>query len=94
MVISLLDCADSDIHASCDKIYEKICRRAERLVPVGEEIERTYGIPIINKRISVTPISMLCAVSGGNPVEYAKVLEKAIGKVGVNFLGGYCALVH
>ena len=94
MGISLLDCADSDIHASCDKIYEKICRRAERLVPVGEEIERTYGIPIINKRISVTPISMLCAVSGGNPVEYAKVLEKAIGKVGVNFLGGYSALVH
>ena len=94
MGISLLDCADADIHASCDKIYEKICRRAERLVPVGEEIERTYGIPIINKRISVTPISMLCAVSGGNPVEYAKVLEKAIGKVGVNFLGGYSALVH
>lgn len=94
MGISLLDCADSDIHVSCDKIYEKICRRAERLVPVGEEIERTYGIPIINKRISVTPISMLCAVSGGNPVEYAKVLEKAIGKVGVNFLGGYSALVH
>ena len=94
MGISLLDCADSDIHTSCDKIYEKICRRAERLVPVGEEIERTYGIPIINKRISVTPISMLCAVSGGNPVEYAKVLEKAIGKVGVNFLGGYSALVH
>lgn len=94
MGISLLDCADSDIHASCDKIYEKICRRAERLVPVGEEIERTYGIPIINKRISVTPISMLCAVSGGNPVEYAKVLEKAIGTVGVNFLGGYSALVH
>lgn len=94
MGISLLDCADSDIHTSCDKIYEKICRRAERLVPVGEEIERTYGIPIINKRISVTPISMLCAVSGGNPVEYAKVLEKAIGTVGVNFLGGYSALVH
>ena len=94
MGISLLDCADSDIHTSCDKIYEKICRRAERLVPVGEEIERTYGIPIINKRISVTPISMLCAVSGGKPVEYAKVLEKAIGKVGVNFLGGYSALVH
>ena len=52
MGISLLDCADSDIHTSCDKIYEKICRRAERLVPVGEEIERTYGIPIINKRRS------------------------------------------
>ena len=94
MGISLLDCADSDIHSSCDKIYEKICRLAERLVPVGEEIERTYGIPIINKRISVTPISLLCAVSGGNPVEYAKTLERAIGTVGVNFLGGYSALVH
>ncbi len=94
MGISLLDCADSDIRVSCDKIYEKICRLAQRLVPVGEELERTYGIPIINKRISVTPIAMLCAASGGNPVEYAKTLERALGTIGVNFLGGYSALVH
>lgn len=94
MGISLLDCAASDIDVSCGKIYDKICRLAERLVPVGEEIERTYGIPIINKRISVTPISLLTAVSGGDPVKYALTLEKVVGKVGVNFVGGYSALVH
>ncbi|MBE6599004.1 MAG: PFL family protein [Ruminococcaceae bacterium] len=94
MGISLLDCADSDIGRSCDKIYEKITRRAERLVPVGEELERMYGIPIINKRIAVTPIAMLTAVSGGDPVLYAKTLERAAQTVGVNFIGGYSALVQ
>lgn len=94
MGISLLDCADSDIDVSCSKIYEKVCRLAERLVPVGCEIERMYGIPIINKRISVTPIALLTAVSGGNPVKYARMLEKISGTVGVNFIGGYSALVH
>lgn len=94
MGLSLLDCADSDIKRSAEKIYEKITRRAERLVATGEEIERTYGIPIINKRIAVTPIALLAAVSGGDPVEYAKILEKASQTVGVNFIGGYSALVH
>jgi len=94
MGISLLDCADSDINKSCNKIYDKICRLAERLVPVGVEIEKMYGIPIINKRISVTPISMLTAVSGGNPVLYSKTLERAVNTVGVNFIGGYSALVQ
>ena len=94
MGISLLSCADSDIHASCGKLYEKICRRAERLVETGENIEREYGIPIIHKRIAVTPISMLVAASGGDPVLYAKTLEKAAQTVGVNFIGGYSALVH
>ena len=94
MGISLLSCADSDINVSCNKIYEKICRLAERLVPVGEEIEKMYGIPIINKRLSVTPVSMLTAVSGGNPVLYAKTLQKAAETVGVNFVGGYSALVQ
>ena len=94
MGISLLNCADSDITRSCAKVYDKICRLAERLVPVGEEIEKMYGIPIINKRISVTPISMLTAVSGGNPVLYAKTLERAAETVGVNFVGGYSALVQ
>ena len=70
MGISLLDCADSDIKSSCDKIYEKITRLAGNLVKTGEDIEREYGIPIINKRISVTPISMLAA-TGGDPVLYA-----------------------
>ena len=94
MGISLLDCADSDIDRACDKIYDKICKRAENLVKTGENIEREYGIPIINKRISVTPIAMVSAASGGDPVKYAKVLDKAAKEVGVNFLGGYSALVH
>lgn len=74
MGISLLDCCDSDIQKACGRIYEKITRRAERLVRTGEEIEREFGIPIINKRISVTPIAMICGASGGDPVEYALTL--------------------
>ena len=81
MGISLLSCADSDIEASCEKIYEKITRKAEKLVITGEEIERTYGIPIINKRISVTPVAMLLAASGGDPVKYAKVLDRSWSRV-------------
>ena len=94
MGISLLDCADSDIDASCRKVYEKLTRCAKNLVKTGEMIERTYGIPIINKRISVTPIAMLSAVSGGDPIKYAKTLEKAACELGVNFIGGYSALVQ
>ena len=94
MGVSLLDCADGDIGRSCDKIYEKVCRKAEHLVSTGEDIEKKYGIPIINKRISVTPIAMLVAASGGNPVKYALTLEKIANQVGVNFIGGYSALVQ
>ncbi|MDO4860134.1 MAG: PFL family protein [Bacillota bacterium] len=94
MGISLLDCADSDISVSCNKVYDKICSRAEKLVSTGEAIEKKYGIPIVNKRISVTPIAMLLGASGGDPVEYAKALDKAADQVGVNFIGGYSALVH
>ncbi len=94
MGISLLDCADSDIDASCRKVYEKLTRLAKNLVATGEMIERTYGIPIINKRISVTPIAMLTAVSGGDPIKYAKTLERAACELGVNFIGGYSALVQ
>lgn len=94
MGISLLDCADSDIDSACRKIYEKIVRKAGNLVRVGEEIEKEYGIPIINKRISVTPIAMLVAVSGGDPVKYARTLQRAADATGVNFIGGYSALVH
>jgi len=94
MGISLLSCADSDLDAACRKVYDKICRLAERLVPVGEEIEKMYGIPIINKRLSVTPVSMLAAVSGGDPVAYALALDRAAKAVGVNFVGGYSALVQ
>ena len=94
MGVSLLDCADGDINRSCDKIYEKVCRKAEHLVSTGEDIEKKYGIPIINKRISVTPIAMLLAASGGDPVKYALTLEKIANQVGVNFIGGYSALVQ
>ncbi len=95
MGISLLDCIDTDINKACDKVYEKIVRCAGSLVPVCEQIEKQYGIPIINKRISVTPIAMLVAAcTDKKPVLFAKALEKAANKVGVNFIGGYSALVH
>ncbi len=95
MGISLLDCIDTDIDRACEKVYEKIVSRAENLVPVGQKIEKEYGIPIINKRISVTPIAMLAAACPGqNPVKFAKALQKAADTCGVNFIGGYSALVH
>ena len=95
MGISLLDCIDSDIHRSCDKVYDKICRYAENLVQTGEDISHEYGIPIVNKRISVTPIAMLAGANpASNPVHYARTLDRAAKTVGVNFIGGYSALVH
>lgn len=94
MGISLLDCMDTDIHKSCEKVYNKICRLAKDLVKTGEDIEKEYGIPIINKRISVTPIALLVAVSGGDPVLYAQTLDRAAKEVGVNFIGGFSALVQ
>ncbi|MCI9596696.1 MAG: PFL family protein [Firmicutes bacterium] len=94
MGISLLDCCDSDIDRSCQKVYDKIYRCAKDLVKTGEDIEKKYGIPIVNKRISVTPIAMLTGASGGDPVKYAKTLDRAAKDVGVNFIGGYSALVQ
>ena len=95
MGISLLDCIDSDIHKACDKVYDKITRRAEKLDSSGEIIEKEYGIPIINKRISVTPIAMLAAACPNeSPVLFAKTLQRAAETCGVNFIGGYSALVH
>ncbi len=95
MGISLLDCIDSDIQKACDKIYDKICRYAENLVKTGEEISKDYGIPIIHKRVSVTPISMVAAACPGkNPVRFALALDKAAKAIGVNFIGGYSSLVH
>ena len=94
MGISLLDCCDSNIDISCEKIYDKIYRHTKDLVKTGESIEKKYGIPIVNKRISVTPVSMLAAASGGDPVKYAKTLDKVAKEVGVNFIGGYSALVQ
>ncbi len=94
MGISLLDCADSDAKVACDKIYNKITRLAGNLVKTGCDIEKEYGIPIINKRISVTPIAMVAAASGADPVLFARTLQRAADATGVNFIGGYSALVH
>ena len=94
MGISLLDCIDSDIDKSCTKVYDKMMRLACNHVRTGEEIEARYGIPIINKRLSVTPIAMLAAAAKGNPVKFAKTLEKVANETGVNYVGGYSALVH
>ncbi len=94
MGISLLDCVDSDAKAACDKIYDKITEKAGDLVRTCERLETKYGIPIINKRISVTPIAMIAAASKANPVIFAKTLQRAADATGVNFLGGYSALVH
>ena len=93
MGISLMDCCDTDIDASCRKVYDKIYNKARDLVKTGEEIEKKYGIPIVNKRVAVTPISLL-TVSGGDPVKYAKALDSVARDIGVNFIGGYSALVH
>jgi len=94
MGISLLDCCDSDIDKSCEKVYNKIYTCAKDLVKTGDDIEQKYGIPIINKRIAVTPIAILVGASGGNPLKYAQTLEKVAIDVGVNFIGGFSALVH
>ena len=94
MGISLLDCIDSDIDKSCTKVYDKMMRLACNHVKTGEEIEARYGIPIINKRLSVTPVAMLAAAAKGNPVKFAKTLEKVANETGVNYVGGYSALVH
>ncbi len=94
MGISLIDCADSDIDRSCEKIYDKIYSRAKDLVKTGEQLEQKYGIPIVNKRVAVTPIALLAGVSGGDPVKYAKTLDRVAHDIGINFIGGYSALVQ
>ena len=94
MGISLLDCIDSDIDKSCTKIYDKMMRLACNHVKTGEDIEKRYGIPIINKRLSVTPIAMLAAAAKGSPVKFAQTLQKVADETGVNYVGGYSALVH
>ena len=95
MGISLLDCIDPDPKKACENIYNKITTKAANLVSTVEHISAEYGIPIINKRISVTPIAMLLgACPDADPVDFAKTLDAAGKKVGVNFVGGYTALVH
>ncbi len=94
MGISLLDCVSSDASSSCEKIYDKICKKAENLVSVGEQISKNYGIPIVNKRVAVTPISLVSAPFRGEALKFAHTLEKCAIATGVNFIGGYTALVQ
>ncbi len=95
MGISLLDCIDSDSDKACQKIYDKITTKAKDLVKVGEQIQEEYGIPIINKRVTVTPISLIAAASHGQDyVKYALTLDKAAHTLGIDFIGGYSALVQ
>ena len=94
--ISLLDCIDTDLEKLNDNIYRKITTLAEKLVATGQDIENEYGIPIVNKRISVTPIALVGASACKTPEDYvtiARTLDRAAKKVGVNFIGGYSALV-
>lgn len=96
MGISLLDCCDSDLHALNEKIYEKIVTCARDLVSTGEAISRDYGVPIVNKRISVTPVSLVGGCACKSPEDFvsvARTLDRAAHQVGVNFIGGYSALV-
>lgn len=96
MGISLLDCADKSLDVTCEKIYSKITSLARNLVSTGEEISREFAIPIVNKRISITPISLVgsaCCKIPADYVQIAKTLDKAAKEVGVNFLGGYSAIV-
>lgn len=95
MGISLLDCIDPDIDAACRKVYDKITSKAKNLVSVCGKIETELGIPIINKRVSVTPIAIIAAACrSADIVKFARTLEKAANAIGVNFIGGYSALVH
>ena len=95
MGISLLSCADPDPKAACRKVYDKITRCAEKLVRTGEEIEREFGIPIVNKRISVTPMALVAAASETEDyVPFAAALDAAAKSTGVNFIGGFSALVQ
>ncbi len=95
MGISLLSCAHSDVKTACDKVYDKITRCAEKLVATGQAIEKEFGIPIVNKRISVTPIALVAAAAETDSyVPFAQALDRAAKTTGVNFIGGFSALVQ
>ena len=96
MGINLLDCADSNLEVLCQNIYNKITGLAKNLVQTGEDISKEFGIPIVNKRISITPIALVGGTACNTPDDYvqiAKTLDKAAGELGVNFIGGYSAIV-
>ena len=95
MGISLLDCVSEDANRLCDKVYDKITKTAEKLVDTGVSIEREYGIPIVNKRVSVTPVSLIGgSISPEGYLKLAHTLQRAAKTLGINFIGGYSALVH
>ena len=95
MGISLWDCVSEDVDRLCDKIYDKITTRAEKLVATGNDIEKMYGIPIVNKRVSVTPISLVGgAASPEGYLKIAHTLQRAADTLGINFIGGFSALVQ
>ena len=95
MGISLIDCAGDDINVVCDRVYDKITKKAEHLVSVGDDIEKQYGIPIVNRRVAVTPISILGGrFSSEDYIKLAKTLDRAADTLGINFIGGYGALVQ
>ncbi|MBE6399318.1 MAG: PFL family protein [Lentisphaerae bacterium] len=95
MGISLFDCQCDDEKRLCSKIYDKVMFHAKNLVATGENIEKEYGIPIINKRVSVTPVSLMCGgVSRDGALQIARTLDKAAHELGINFIGGYSALVQ
>ena len=95
MGISLLDCCHSDPKVACEKIYDKITTSAQNLVKTGEDIEAEFGIPIVNKRISVTPIALVAGASDTDDyVPFAQALDRAAKETGVNFIGGFSALVQ
>ena len=96
MGVSLLDCADSSLKKTCDNIYAKLTRLAKDLVKTGDDIGRDFGVPVVNKRISITPAAIVgaaCCKKPGDFVKIAKTLDKAAKKLGVNFIGGYSAIV-
>ena len=96
MGISLLDCAADTVSTTCDNIRQKILRLASRLVEVGEDISHEYGIPIVNKRISITPVAIVgssCCQTPADFVEIARTLDAVAAEIGVNFIGGYIVIV-
>lgn len=95
MGISLYDCVSDDVDRLCDKIYDKITTKAENLVKTGEDISKKYGVPIVNKRVSVTPVSLIGgACDSDGYVKIAKTLDRAAKTLGINFIGGFTALVQ
>jgi len=95
MGISLYDCVSDDVDKLCDNIYDKLMQSAKNLVPTAEEIEKLYGIPIVNKRVSVTPVSYIGGKAGPDGyIKIAKTLDRAAKDLGINFIGGYSALVQ